>query len=305
MHRRLIKQGNGAFTLTLPAKWVKEKKLTKERTISIEEAGNNLIIIPQARPQEKKINIPLENQDNEIYLRTLLSSLYKKGYDKIVFAFSKEIPWTILNKVVGQFMGLDILSSQKKTVEIQIFIEDKKNYIEKLIIKMFQTTYFMGKEVIAKNTHLNFETIQTLKQNVLKTRDHCLRSIQTQKYGNERSYELYDLVTQLEKAATDILSLARYIHDKKIKDFPLFKKDLLFLENIYNAYLSNDFSTCLMIWKKIQNHMGKNKGVLTTIAKLGKKQDNMIIAFHYHFIERLQHISSRVLSLCSTRFIDV
>ncbi|PIN77380.1 hypothetical protein COV16_06875, partial [Candidatus Woesearchaeota archaeon CG10_big_fil_rev_8_21_14_0_10_34_8] len=55
MQRKLIKQGDGALTVTLPKKWTKEKNLEAHDIVDIDETEDGIVISAVGKKKEKTI----------------------------------------------------------------------------------------------------------------------------------------------------------------------------------------------------------------------------------------------------------
>ena len=49
MRRKIIKQGNNSYTLTLPIKWIRQLNLDKESELEIEESQHKLTLTPSGK----------------------------------------------------------------------------------------------------------------------------------------------------------------------------------------------------------------------------------------------------------------
>jgi hypothetical protein len=82
IYRKLIKQGNNAFTITLPIDWLREQHINAGDTLFLEIEKQNIVIYSQIKKDESKISINLEKSSRPQMFQIILS-LYIKGYECI------------------------------------------------------------------------------------------------------------------------------------------------------------------------------------------------------------------------------
>ncbi len=283
MRRKLIKQGNDALTVTIPAKWLKSKNLKSGDEIEINEQEQNLLISGTGDAELKTKQITLENVTQN-HLRSLISSAYKAGYDQITIKSKEPLKLSLVNEVINTFTGLEVVSEDRNTIMIKSFLRPAEN-TGALIVKLFQITKLVVNELDENWNKVDINNLEVLiNSNLRKLRDHCLRNIHLQKFGGDKSYDYYDLVTIIEKIAAEFLSLAKIVcKEKKAKDKIFFEIKKLFEES-YFVYLKKDYLLANKHWLNV----GKAKDKIT------KENAN-----YYHLIKLYRHLSSRLVSLSS------
>jgi antitoxin component of MazEF toxin-antitoxin module len=297
MRRKLIKQGNDALTITLPAKWLKSKNLKAGDEIEVDEDEQKLLISGTGEAELKTKTISLEDTSQN-HLRSLISSAYKAGYDEIVLKSKQTLKLSQLNEIINTFTGLEIVSQEKNKLVIKSFLKVDEN-AEPLIIKMFQISKLVTDNLDQDWGKVDFNNLEVLvSSNLRKLRDHCLRTIQINKFAGDKSYDYYDLVTILEKIAAEFLNLARSISASKLSKTDLFTELKELLNQSYSVYLKKDYSEASKYWLtvgKIKERYSKEKN----LNKLLKKENASLIAHYYHLINLYRHLSSRLVSLSS------
>src|SRR3989339_831343 len=105
MKRKLIKQGLGGYTVTVPISWVRKHSLDSDReVVVVEEEGKIIISADDIQKQQKEMTLEISNQD-EMHIRTALSSAYRRGFDKILLTSSHKIPFVEINSIVDSLLG--------------------------------------------------------------------------------------------------------------------------------------------------------------------------------------------------------
>ncbi len=287
MRRKLIKQGLGGVTLSLPIKWVRDNNLEGGDEIILEEDENKLIL-SSTETKGKKIKEVTLDTTNKNHLRSVIASAYKAGYTEIILNSKQKVSLKLLNEIVNSFTGLELVDQSEKSVTIKSFIITEEQEVEKLIIKMFQITKTIASAFQEQNPDINY--IESLAlTNMRKIRDHCLRAINTNKYGGDKSYDYYDLVTILEKSSAEFYNLNKEVIKSKSKLINHSEELVNLFDNTYQAFLKKDFNYSNSVWLNI----GKEKD------KIKDFKPSLINMYNYRIAQLLRHLSSRVVSLSS------
>jgi len=297
MKRKLIRQGLGGATITLPVKWIKANNLKPGDEVDVEEKNLNLMISSTTVETSNFITIDIENV-NIKYVRSILASLYKAGYDEITLNFKAAPNLNQINKIINTFTGLEIVAQNKNSFTIKSFLKIEKDQVENLIIKMMQILKLLADTIKEDWNDVNHKDIRlTVKETIQKLRDHCLRTIHSLTYGGDKSYDYYDLVTILEKIATEFSYMAELISNVKLKESKLFDDLLKLLEESYKCYLKKDFASANNLWDRLGDLMKKTKK--DSLSVILKKENPEFVVMYYHTLKLFQHLSSRLISLSS------
>jgi hypothetical protein len=284
MQRKLVKQGLDQVTLCLPIKWVRSKGLKAGSEVQIEEQEDKLILSGQKRGNKIKEFNFTKVQDN--LLRSSIASAYKNGYDEIRISSQTDQSLLKLNSIVNTFTGLEVVSSSPKNIVIKSFFSTSEEEISKLIIKLFQQVNYIAENI--KNHSFNQKEMEDLAHlNLRKLRDHLLRAIHIHRYGGEKTYDYYDLITILEKIGAELFLIGTEANLKKDKlEIKKMFDTLNLVSESYHIYLKKEFSSADEFWIKVGKE--KSKGVKTIFSE-----------HRYYLINLLRHLSSRIISLNS------
>jgi phosphate uptake regulator len=201
--RKLIKQGPGGITISLPINWVRKRQLRPGDEIEVEEKNGSLLIAGHGN-QDKSKTIHIAEYHKRL-LRTLLASYYRRGYNKIHVQCDKEIPYKELVAIVDTLIGYKVFEYKKNsciiTEEIDHVYETPQYLINKIMqnLDLFYTRIKEGKH----------EEFPIMRENLFKLRDYALRVVQRE--NSEQSYELYALIMFIDKISGEY----HYISQKK------------------------------------------------------------------------------------------
>ncbi|MBW2990506.1 hypothetical protein KY348_02255 [Candidatus Woesearchaeota archaeon] len=296
MQRKIIKQGLGGCTVSLPIKWIRENKLLPGDEVEVLQKDRDILITGKGTVYHKKKEIHLKEAESLPRIRSILASSYKAGYDEIIIHAQNLPSIKKINNIINTFTGLEVVSQTKNTLRFKSFLQEDEGEVKNLIIKMFQTINSMMKNIIEDWDKVDLSNIQSLTEiNIRKTRDHCLRIIHLTKYSGDKAYDYCVLITQLEKMAAQLSYLAECISELPSLDKELitdFQKDY---EQFYHCYLKKDFNQANKLWEA---HRRKTRNLFYPKALDNLVKKNKALAVHYYSLTMLlRAVASRILAL--------
>ena len=88
MKRKLIKQGMGALTITLPRSWISKYELKSGDEVEVDEQEKTLLLRLDGKSDIlRKTEISIDNFDQVLIWR-FFTGVYRSGYDEIILRFS-------------------------------------------------------------------------------------------------------------------------------------------------------------------------------------------------------------------------
>lgn len=177
MQRKLIKQGEGGITISLPIDWVRRQKLTPGNYIHLTEQEGALVITGSA-PTAKE-NVILLHEQNEKLLRTVLSAAYRKGCDEV------KVP------------GIKLKNSEYVVRGDTVILGTGEQNSSRCLQQLFQCAYLAHELLLQGNTAER----ENIREKALVLRDEYLRSIAAKPTAH--AFELYSFVLFFEKAIAD------------------------------------------------------------------------------------------------------
>ncbi|AWS00044.1 phosphate signaling complex PhoU family protein [Metallosphaera hakonensis] len=145
--RRVQKFGKSTLMVSLPADWVKEVSLNPGESIYLEvdEDGSLKVYPPNLKtenvPREMKVKISVTTSP-ELVTR-IIYSLYILGFDKIIIEtlngpFSEDLLRKI-KETARSLIGLEIVSQDVTSIQIQSFLDPTKYNIGSLVNRLTNT----------------------------------------------------------------------------------------------------------------------------------------------------------------------
>jgi phosphate uptake regulator len=154
--------------ISLPSKWIQANKLDKGDEIELEEKNNILTVSlnPTAKTKETEITL---HSTTESAMRTILTNVYREGYDKVkVNLPNKEALKTVEKLVSMQLLGFEVIKKTEKTCFIENITEPSKDQFENIFSKMIlniEELFDLSKSALEGGKYEGFiQTEEKIKQ---------------------------------------------------------------------------------------------------------------------------------------------
>ncbi len=200
MQRKLVKQGDNALTVTLPAAWTKANKLTAGDEVEIENDNNQLVINSKTEKKVKSITFTIHSNDDSRLYRSLLGAYYRAGFDEIKIQYDSPKVIPELQKAVDFLYGFEIFEQKENICIIKKMYESESTELQLIVTKMIQTIKTMQNiishdiaEDIKEEKHVekkyaSQEELLQFRNNALKYRDIIIRTIVYHKLLDEKNF---------------------------------------------------------------------------------------------------------------------
>jgi phosphate uptake regulator len=292
MRRKLIKQGMGGLTMSIPKKWIEKNGLKPGEEIDLEESEQGLNISPVARKRVKELNIDIEEEDAS-RIRTMISSAYRRGYDKITLTSKKGFPFRGINRIVDSLTGFTITEQGDKRIVIKNIMAEDFEDVPAILNKLFMTIVFFNSSTIQFLEDLEKDAsdekeLEELSKSIIRLRDYCQRSIHLATYGGDKSYE-YNVLVVAEKFAGNLktaIAMKKHVKSADIKRMtPRMKELAKRFTELKSALIKKHAKKAI----QLNNRISRMKNEIY----LEKDTNKLVCAM----AENLFSISSRVVSI--------
>jgi len=274
MKRKLVQQGSSTMMVSLPSKWIKTNQLGKGKEIELEEERNKLVISTDSL-QKKGVELSLVS-NSESYIRTILTNMYRKGYEKIKINFKDKSSLKIIEDITErQLIGFEVIKKSEKHCEIENITEPSKEQFENIFSKMTMNIeeLFLTTEAFFQGEKREFEETE----DKIKEFDNFCRRI-TEKEGTENKELLLFFHSELMHGQRDIYHLLKFLQKNKSKvgkeELELLKKSKLMFSLLLEAYKNKKLETIEKI-HELETESYK-KGYLL----LEDKKSNPVVIHH-------------------------
>lgn len=200
MRRKIIKQGNNSFTVTLPVSWIRKNHIKSE--VDVEEIDNNIIISTEGGKKPiSEINVNLKNYEIRS-IKNIIFQLYRQGYDKITCKLNNKDQANIVRNIVSQnLLGFEVVDETAGRIVIENIAEPSQDKFDTLFNKLFFIIKTNAREILDDiENHVNSKLEKhTTTKNMFDVYTNLLRRLilKYNKSGNKESYLLFFAVSQL------------------------------------------------------------------------------------------------------------
>lgn len=202
MERKLVRQGRDALTVTLPAKWIKQRALKMGDNVYLEYEGKNVLIKAKETSVSTEIIVDLTGEDRPMMWHTIIGK-YISGYDRIVILHSNPSQTQYFTQYL---LGMIIEEHTTKKTVLKTIVSTPENDID-MIIRRVVHMFLRASEIFEEFSvgKATFEDIRAQERLIDTNIYYCMRFIN--KYHLQQdSYQHFLLCSTIEEA-TDIITL--------------------------------------------------------------------------------------------------
>ena len=119
MKRKLIGQGAGGVTVTLPINWIREFSLEPGSEVDVSQVDAGILISGVGLKKEKSLQLDLSPYDHRMILNFLNQS-YRLGYDTLILTYTTEAQYQSIAKITTDtLLGFEIVEKKPKSCVLQ------------------------------------------------------------------------------------------------------------------------------------------------------------------------------------------
>jgi|FLOH01.1.fsa_nt_gi phosphate uptake regulator len=296
MERKLIKQGGGGFTIYLPKKWIDKKGLKEGQNITILERDTNLIIGSSVK-EKKTIHIDM-NKQNRDNIRTMLTHIYRKGFDTITIRnIDDELVQKIQLIARERLLGFELIERDEKNCILENISEPTEEKYGALLRRCFliiKETFNLIEKDLETNEFKRLKEIEDFMKQQEKYILFCRRITMKEKYEQDPiiNWELLTFIMHIEHTLYYLYKYASTAKIVKEKDtIEIFKSLKQYFELYYEAFFKKDINYVHQI------HALKDEYQFGKCFELIKNSKNPVINSFIREIFRLIQIgTSPILS---------
>lgn len=288
MKRRIIKQGNNSYTITLPIKWIRQNNITGNEEISVEEEENQLRIATEKKQERKNITIEL-NENNPRSIRFVIQQAYRQNYDQITINYDSEAIYKTLVEIIDNyFVGLEVVEKHKNSCTISVIVETNEEKFKIFLRKMFLLIKDSLNSLASKDSasvHYNYLKLYAYQ-------NYGKRYIYSKK-AELSSYDYYSLLSYLLNIHSDIDKFA-----SQLKDYKNIKLDenaniiIGIFENIERNFYLKKIDILMRITENIQKTIVDLQNVNTL-----QKEGFLVLHYQIEILRLLYGALSPILGI--------
>ncbi len=303
MKRKVNKVGTGTLIVSLPINWVKKNQIKKGDEINVDEKEDQLILQKGDNIKDKKSKIIEINKKS--ILRTSIGGAYRAGNDEITIQSKEKLTLTEVNNALNTLIGVEIKSFEPNKVVLKNIVSSNTEEYNFFINKIFVTINTMInfiQEGISGN-EFNFEDIDSMRNNNLKSREFCTRAMDSLDYSELKKQSVYTFFIGFEKISGSLWNLGQYLNNhQKIKNKDLNKlldEILIKIKQIHHVYNKHEFDEALQELLDYRQDMRTDWFKGDKLLNLFKENDPVILALILHIRRLIDSCASRLLTIIS------
>lgn len=233
MKRKLVKQGNGALTLTLPYQWLIKNDLQKGDYIDLIESGKDLIISSNIKRINKEYEMCVSK--DKPFFKRYLRTCYILGYDSIMITSEGVLPITLIKEALSTLIGYEIIEQTTKRCVVSVVASPYDNNFDAVLKRLFFMIDSMMSDVLIslkskKNNDL--KEIASMESAINTFVDFCLRILNKTGYVDfHKTPYIYQILVGLEQMGDSLRDFALSVTNVRDDIITLF-------EELYNYYTS-------------------------------------------------------------------
>ena len=249
MRRKLVKQGNTTYTVSLPKDWVERLNLEQGNDIDIEELGDNLTI---SSPKNKQKNNSIHfSSIPEKLAHEIIVSSYKAGIREIDI---EGINKSKIDSALKNTIGLEIISSKGNKISIiDLGAFDEQN-IEKAENQIYWRILYMIERVLA---NAKISEIEDIDLEINKLSFYIQRNLASRYSSNYKNFIVFEKISLLESLG-DFIKL--FVNHSKLdnRSIKFIKEVSSLLESLRGIKSKEEYIEIYEKLAKIKKNLEKN-----------------------------------------------
>jgi phosphate uptake regulator len=219
LKRRVIKQANQAYTITLPIDWVRKNRLTSKSEVDVNPAEKALIISTGNMTAGGTASFDATGMTRRtVYLH--ISALYAKGIDEIHVTSKTDIN-ALLVSAIHQSLGYAIVDQKGHSYTIKDVSGVNGQEIDEVFKRVFQMTLLFYEAAINDLSGKREETPEELKARDAEVNKFTLylqRAINKMSYPDSvKGRMMFTYSFMLEKIGDEVERLWRHCMTHKVR----------------------------------------------------------------------------------------
>ncbi|MCH8519504.1 MAG: hypothetical protein LAT82_01990 [Nanoarchaeota archaeon] len=263
IYRKVIKQGNSAFTITLPIGWINNNNIKGGDIVAVDVDNTSLKISTQSNSSKKQVvcNVT-ELSRPQIFQKVI--SLYLNGFDSIEINHSNS---DVILDIEKEFSAM-ILEEHSNTFSRFVAIDNESQNLE-LFSKILFHLKYLG-ENFNKLDLKSFQIQEKLmdKLILLQIRNYNKFSNLKKKYQSILLCYIVDSIVDLLTEIKIHITSKKFSHDNSNENLKLIE---LYIPLYVDLIIKNDTLTLITTLREFRNSINCNSfedGILFSLADL-------------------------------------
>jgi phosphate uptake regulator len=221
MKRKINLVGTGTLTISLPSSWIKRNNIKKGDEIELFENENEDLTISLNDRKEELKETSLDITGLSIFLKKLIASKYKAGYDKLNLHYSHPEELSIVQNLLQETcIGYEIVDISKNKIYIEMISKPDIEEFDKILKKLWDSLMLISNDLYSSIEKNDFNSIKNciLRHYVInKYSDFCRRMLNKYPHKFKNIGCLYYQIENIEQIADLYRSIADDISKDRLK----------------------------------------------------------------------------------------
>ncbi len=241
--RKVIQQGKGTLTMSLPSSWTRELGIKVGDDLFVEEKGITLVISPSMQRKRKNVEVNLKGI-NQGLVFIILQNLYIRGDDEIKIEYDNPKMCEYIAEAVKGLVGFEIVEQTKNICIIKELARGETEDFEQILRRIFLLLLGMaedGCEALKKADATALVALEKRDEQINRLVCYSLRMLNKRSCGNmQKAMHTYALLTLLEHLGDEYSRLYRSVQHISPKTLFLAEKVSKLLRAFYHLFYSFD-----------------------------------------------------------------
>ncbi|MBW2988282.1 hypothetical protein DRJ48_02250 [Candidatus Woesearchaeota archaeon] len=213
MKRRVIRQGHGTFTITLPKKWCEQQGIQPGDEIEVEIEEDCLRVSSEPKKKGSKIHIDITGLDRCSILYSIRNA-YRMGYDVIELTFenSSTVYYRTLESVsvlsvvhyeVNNLIGVEVIHQTSNSCTIKDISSPSSEEFETILRRIFILMTQTAEDLVSGIENFDLDLVRTTEEKhdtITKFVSYCLRLINKRRDIPYKQHALvYHIIANIDK----------------------------------------------------------------------------------------------------------
>ncbi|MBI4148237.1 hypothetical protein HY490_03010 [Candidatus Woesearchaeota archaeon] len=279
-YRKVIHQGKGTLTMSLPSKWTRELGITPGDELGVEQRGLQLVVSPSVgRRRGKKTEIDLKGLSKGL-VYVVMNNCYIRGDDEVKLLLDSPEQHQAVLDGISQLIGFEIVEHSQKSCTIAELALSEREEFDTLLRRIFLILLSMaddGASELAKKKPAPLIPIAQRDHTVNKLVAYCLRVL-NKKGGVDvnKAMHLYTTLTLLEQLGDQYSRFYHEVNAVKPTTAQLCRRIATLLRQFYELFYTFNKTKASAI-KDERDRLRKE--INTTFPKLKTRDD--LLALHH------------------------
>jgi phosphate uptake regulator len=287
MRRKIIKQANQAYTLTLPIEWVRANSLDKKDSeVEVSVQDKSLSVTNTGNVSIKKAKLDLRGCA-ECPMWSRFNALYARGIDEIE-VYSSEDASSLILECISQNIGYALVSQNKGVYIVKDIGGSNYSNIDEIFKRVFQMVLMFYDSAISDIFGAEKETSKSLGKRDEEINKFCLylqRAINKMSYSDPiQGRILFTYSYALEKIGDEILRLWRTNIEQDVKKTEKVKEIATLSRESLDLVFDFYYSFKPEISDKIHSLKAKTRKIIQSLSK----QDASTLSFVHYALQIIE-----------------